>query len=345
MRQSHVSALFNLFGELAKSYGKSARDENRSIVDLKAIGAKKEAIDRGLEPATINRHLSHLGQVIKRMRSGGAPLDDKIEVSVFHLPEITRDRDKRQSLTVEDSKALFALPPFAGCKGWTKGDSFEGGQQIYHRGLYFAPIGLHYTGARREEVWGLEVDDVVLGAAIPYFFIRKNRIRRIKNGQSTRAIPIPPEMIRLNFFDYVAAVRRLGYIELFPDLKSPTSSSPLGDRLYREIIDGIEKAVPQDGKRTKVIHSIRTAFGANVKRQKVDVETRADLMGHGGDCVTDEVYADPTELEIKLEVMAKIPNVTSDLVPHPIRLVPWIAQKLPCPFSQPSRQKNRKVKV
>jgi hypothetical protein len=111
----------------------------------------------------------------------------------------------------------------------------------------------------------------------------------------------------------------LGYIELFPDLKSPTSSSPLGDRLYREIIDGIEKAVPQDGKRTKVIHSIRTAFGANLKRQKVDVETRADLMGHGGDCVTDEVYADPTELEIKLEVMAKIPNVTSDLVPHPIR--------------------------
>jgi hypothetical protein len=80
------------------------------------------------------------------------------------------------------------------------------------------------------------VDDVIFdNGEIPYLHIAKNEGRRIKNAQSQRNIPLHPEVIRLNFLTYVKAIKALGYKLLFPDLFSPTSSSPLGDRFYKHV--------------------------------------------------------------------------------------------------------------
>jgi hypothetical protein len=79
------------------------------------------------------------------------------------------------------------------------------------------------------------VDDVIVdNGDIPYLHIAKNERRRIKNAQSQRNIPLHPEVIRLNFLAYVKEIKALGYKLLFPDLFSPTSSSPLGDRFYKQ---------------------------------------------------------------------------------------------------------------
>ena len=52
-----------------------------------------------------------------------------------------------------------------------------------------------------------------------------------------RLVTFVPEVVRLGFFDYVGEIRALRYKLLFPDLKSPTSSSPMGDRLSRARVD------------------------------------------------------------------------------------------------------------
>jgi hypothetical protein len=77
-------------------------------------------------------------------------------------------------------------------------------------------------------------DDVIEdNGAYPYLHIAKNKFRRIKNGQSKRNIVIHPELIRLGFLRYVALIRSLGYELVFPDLFSPTTKSPLGNRYYK----------------------------------------------------------------------------------------------------------------
>jgi hypothetical protein len=213
-----------------------------------------------------------------------------------------------------------------------------------HRLLFM----LHYTGARREEICGLSVHDVACVDAVidgkterlHYITIRTSDIRRIKNLYSERSVVLHPELIRLGFLDYVAAVRALGYEMVFPDLKSPTSSSPLGDRLYDELIDGLRQAIPDAIARKKVIHSMRKSFGNTLKQEGIHSEIRGDIMGHSGATPSEEIYCDAIALAKMLPSIMKIPIVTAHLQPHPIRLLPWVQDKLPPPFSRNRREAN-----
>ncbi|WP_198022753.1 hypothetical protein [Methylosinus sp. LW3] len=171
-----------------------------------------------------------------------------------------------------------------------------------------------------------------------YITIRTSEVRRIKNLYSERSVVLHPELICLGFLDYVAAVRALGYEMVFPDLKSPTSSSPLGDRLYDELIDGLHQAIPDAKERKKVIHSMRKSFGNRLKQEGIHSEIRGDIMGHSGATPSEEIYCDAIALAKMLPSIMKIPIVTAHLQPHPIRLLPWVEEKLPPPFSRKRRE-------
>ena len=99
-------------------------------------------------------------------------------------------------------------------------------------------------------------------------------------------------------------------------------------------------AIPEEGRRKKVIHSLRTTWGAKLKKAKVSSEERADTLGHSVNNVTEEVYADDTELADQLANMMKLPNVTAHLLPAKINLLPWVRKKETAPFSQPNRSRK-----
>ena len=182
------------------------------------------------------------------------------------------------------------------------------------------------------------VDDVIVdNGDIPYLHIAKNQRRRIKNAQSQRNIPLHPELIRLNFLEYLKAIKALGYKLLFPDLFSPTSRSPLGDRFYKEFKPILVAAgVTEEGLGS---HAVRHLFGAQLKKKLVADESRADLLGHGGDTETTERYCEPHEIGTLLKFVMELPVVTADLVPGETNLIPWVAEMKVAPFSQPSRSK------
>ena len=113
---------------------------------------------------------------------------------------------------------------------------------LYHRALYFATILLYYTGARREEICGLMVDDVQ--SPDSWWAIKGDACRALHPRERSAppqerpvdaACRAVPEVVRLGFLDYVREICALGYKLVFPDLKSPTSRSPMGDRLYDEL--------------------------------------------------------------------------------------------------------------
>jgi len=351
LRQAHVGKFVDLlFFEIYKHYGKSVRDEHLTIAQLREKGReldknKKEGekSKRGLSSGTVNRHLTFLGQIFDYASARGLENLDKIDLSKLRTKsnQKKRGRDERPKLPIESALAIYCTPPFNNCAGWDDlgKPGLPGARQIFHCALYFVPILIYYTGCRREELCGLMVDDVIVdNGDIPYLHIAKNERRRIKNAQSQRNVPLHPEVIRLNFLDYVKAIKALGYKLLFPDLYSPSSRSPLGDRFYKEFKPILVAAgVTEEGLGS---HAVRHLFGAQLKKKLVADEGRADLLGHGGDTETTERYCEPHEIATLLKFVKELPVVTADLVPGEINLIPWVAEKQVAPFSQPSRSKR-----
>jgi integrase len=184
------------------------------------------------------------------------------------------------------------------------------------------------------------IEDVVdNNGPYPYLHIAKNKYRRIKNAQSKRNIVLHPEIIRLGFLQYLALIRSLGYDLVFPDLFSPTTKSPLGNRYYKLFKPVLITAgITEEGLGS---HALRHAFGAILKKRKVGEELRADLLGHRGKTETSERYCEATEIADMYELVCKMPTVTGHLIAHPINLPAWVTDKRTQPFSHPGRAKNK----
>ncbi len=347
VRQHHLAAFIHFLEfEIYKHYGKSERDRTRAIAQLRKLASDKPKALQGLDGGTLNRHIGKLDQLFASARGRGIRIDPELSTIALRSRKTGnasgRARDERAKMLPAVMKAAFHAAPYLGCADWDR--PYDQGSSVFHRALYWVPMLLNYTGARREEICGLGVDDVLTYGSIPVIHIGPNEFRRIKNPQSDRLIPLHPELLRLGFLEYVAAIRALGYRRLFPDLYSPTSQSPAGDRFYDEFMPVLAWACKTEGLDSKfVLHSIRHGFNSRLKDARATVEERADLMGHGGDSETSERYADPIELERALEVIKKLPDVTAHLQPQPIQLLPWVVNHETAPFSR--SRANRKTDV
>lgn len=346
LRQEHVGKFVDfLRSDIYKHYGKSVRDEQLTIEQLREKGGSVEKAKRGIGGDTLNRHLTFLGQIFDHaIARGSKSLEgiDLVKLRAKSRNKNKRARDERRKLPIDSAKAIFQTAPFINCAGWDELGTWgkQGARQVFHCALYFVPILIYYTGARREELCGAMVDDVIFDrvGCKPYVHIAANEQRRIKNPQSKRNSPIHPELIRLGFLDYVRKIRALGYKLLFPDLYSPSSRSPLGNRFYKlfkPILTAAE--ITEEGLGA---HAVRHLFGAQLKKKLLSKEDRADLLGHGGDSETSERYCEPHELDTLFEFIMKLDMVTGHLEPQAINLIPWIENMEVAPFSQPSRAKR-----
>jgi integrase len=345
LRQEHLAAFVRFLKfDVYTFYGRSENDASRSIAELRDVAAKKSKQFRGVGGVTMNRHLTALGQLLTHARAQGVPIDRDLQVRDLRTTtKKVRARNQRPKLPIEVAERIFHAAPFTGCAGWDQ--PLEPGDQIFHRALYFVALLLHYAGARREEICGLEIVDVI-ERPIPHIYIRTNSTRRIKNPQSERLIALHPEILRLGFLDYLNTLRALGYKIAFPDLFSPTTKSPLGDRFYDEFKPVISLACKEAGvDDALVIHSMRHGFNSALKAKHVREEERADLMGHRGGSETTERYADPIVLRRSLQLVKRLPIVSVHLRPTPIKLLPWVERKETAPFSRPRTPKDNGLRL
>lgn len=343
VNKAHVAAFVDFLNlDIYVNYGKSSVDEGRSIGELRAVALTHDKSKRGITGDTLNRHLGNLGQVFNFAAARGATALAGIDLAKLRAKgKKGRARNARAKLPLEKAAAIFHAPVFNNCAAWDALDKpgLDGQSLVFHCALYFVPMLIFYTGCRREELCGLMVDDVVIdNGDIPYLHIAKNEQRRIKNAQSQRNIPLHPDVLRLNFLAYVEAIKALGYRLLFPDLFSPSTSSPMGDRFYKDFKPVLEAAgVTEKGLGA---HAVRHLFGAQLKKKLVAKEGRSDLLGHGGDGETDERYCEPHEIATLLQFVMMLPEVTAHLQPDAVRLLPWVIKKEVAPFSQPTRAKR-----
>lgn len=193
----------------------------------------------------------------------------------------------------------------------------KAGSEIIHDALFFILLLVWYTGARREEICKLKLDDIfeneVLG--IPYLFIRPTDTGRIKCKSSKRKILLHSELIRLGLLRYIEAMKNAGETLLFPEMyPSGNTKRKIGDVFYKISWIYLRPFVP-DLKRGQAMHAARHTASDALKQAGIDLEARNDVLGHSQKALGEgaSTYSEPDALQKMRNMVEEIPNVTGHL--------------------------------
>ncbi len=320
----HVTDLDAWFDRLPKSIGKSPKDREPEttfeMIEERVIERLEDEDDDfdhgqiGLSINTSNKHWQNFKRMHAHLRSV-VPSVLEVNVDKFITPETKDEREARDAYTKEQGEAIFSLPPWTGCAGL--GDRLKVGTEIIHDALFFILLLVWYTGARREEICKLKLDDIFDSEAhgIPYLFIRLTDTGRIKCRSSKRKIPVHEELLRLGFLKYVAALRGAGETLLFPEMyPSGVTKRKIGDVFYKIWWIYIRPFVPNllPG---QAMHAARHTVSDALKQAGIDLEKRNDVLGHSQKPLGEgaSTYSEPVALKKMKKMVNKIPNVTRHL--------------------------------
>ena len=205
LAQDQIPKYKTLLLTLPKQYGKGENDKNLPLSDWLKRAKKLPAKEVGRVGATLNRHMGQLDDVLSYIRANGYTIRDYSGVTELRANSAGRPREARNFLDPEDYTAFFRLPPWTGCE--SPGKSHRRRIDRYPRCVVRSDFGAE-DAARREEICGLDVDDVLEEDGIPYIFIRNNEHRRIENPQSTQAHPLVARPAQLAFLSILQRSRR-----------------------------------------------------------------------------------------------------------------------------------------
>lgn len=329
MRQSHISDFKVTLSEMPKNYGKSPRDHVIPLVDILARAKDMPPEQVGLSQGTLNRHMTQMGNIADICKHAGFPFGNFEGVSGLRSKKKGSGRDERARFSTEELRLLFNLPIWNGCDG--EANRLSPGELTLHDASYWVPMLALYHGPRREEYCGLLVSEVETDAEIPAIRIEPNSVRGLKNADSKRRVPIHPELIRLGFLEYVAALKDIGHVLLFPELRAAAPSTPMGDVFDEAWQDMRVAAIPSAKEDGKVLHSLRHWCNNEMKQSGVAAEIRKDILGHTNDDTNEGRYSDPARLRVMAKALAQLPQPTAHLSRFPIRLIERVEKHLAPP--------------
>lgn len=305
--QAHLKYYKSILQRLPKSYGKSAKDAERSVEDLLARAADMPEDKVGLSPRTINGHLDRFSLIFRVARSESLKISDDIQLSLLRVPETKRNRDKREAFAFPELQLLFQHPIWTGCSNRKR--RHIPGNIVLKDGLYWGPLMAGYSGARREEILALEPEDFTIVDGIPCYHIRENAHRGVKTLSSERLVPIHSHLLDLGFLRYVEDMRKRGAAAIFPELIPENESQSFGDKLHYNWSKAVGLQL-EGNPRKLCFHSLRHYVIAYLKQlPEISDKQRRDLVGHSGQDVHDESYDEATPLPVLQGVVERLPRV------------------------------------
>lgn len=303
------------------NYDKSAANRNVPVATLLEMAEGLPDSEVGLEPKTINRHITFLNGLIRHAKSWGIALDPTIDTSLLRMSIDSKEMDERVRFSDADLRTLFSASTWCP-SGTVATDTIQDA-------TYWVPLLGYYTGARREELCGLSFSEIQFAANAGWLDLRPTRFRALKNAHSARQIPLHPEILRLGFRAYCDRIASLGYETVFPDLAPTSGNVPFGEQFYDQFKKILCKELPQHQAENKSFHSFRHGFNIQLRRKKVFLELREELMGHKLQSQSASRYVEEFAIEDKMEAIAHIEPVTSHLSTLPLRLGEAVELKVP----------------
>lgn len=231
-------------------------EKGTSAANLKTkISRLKTLINYGHDNGIVKERAADGIRIAKSKMKGRAPFDDQALQQLFNGP-VHQDGYRP---TLGRGEASFWLPLIA-----------------------------LYTGARLEEIAGLQVDDLIElsfeadGAdKTAWFFNFKpdpTRNRRLKNDESERTVPIHPELIRLGLIRYRDVVASSKEPQLFPRLTQHASG--LRAHKWGQWFGKYLRIDCKVTDRRKVFHSFRHTLKDAGRECGVPEELQRAIMGH-----------------------------------------------------------------
>ena len=319
------------FDRLPTTIGKSPADklpettfemiEERAIERISA--GELDADQIGLGSNTTNKHWHNLARIHTHLRTL-VPTVDTISIKKFLTPDDRDQRKARDQLTTEQGRAIFSLPPWTGCAGLKK--RLEAGDEIIHDALYFVLLLVWYTGARREEICKLMVNDIFCDVEVPYIYIGTTLTGRLKTANATRKIPIHSELLRLGFSEFCRSMKDAKEVLLFAEIyPSAGTKRAVGDVFYKIWWIYLKPYIP-NLLRGQAMHSARYTVSDALKDAGVAIEQRNDILGQSQKELGERAsrYSQQTALIKMRDMVELIPTVTDHL---PNFLVPNILPK------------------
>ena len=356
LQQTHVGALMTLMDQLPSRWGRKKEEKAGGIAASLKRAALQPAQEVGVSATTKAKHLTYFATLLEHgpdyvaiPQLNLAPSQKKIAAAL----EQQSEDYSRVPWTGDEIARLLNTPPFTGCAGAKRSDRYLPGTNMYHDSAYWMPLMLIQNGGRSSELGGLALDDIFEDALIPYIWIRVNKFRGLKNGASERKVPIPPELLRLGFRDFVAAVRQAAARNpnikcLFPDLLPKTDKADFASNYMKGFEILRECAFPEGtsalrkirgANKDKDVHCFRHTFVTELYYGGVNEAIIQSLIGHCTDLSdmipelrqrtpnknnTTRGYRGQPALEIVLPAFEKISKFTSHLAPFKIELNPLI---------------------
>lgn len=205
-----VSRFMDTLRRLPTHYGKSPKDKTRTIAEIIA-----EADAKGsprLTDKTAKRHLSALAVFFRyAMDLGHISRTQREELVAEHAFKVQRGaKEQRDSWTAEELRALFSSPVWTGCADAVHRAS--PGPHIIRDAKFWLPLLALFHGARLEELADLYRRDLKMVEGIWTLHIvetlekPEGGVRRLKNKNAARLLPLHPELMRLGFLEYAQGI-------------------------------------------------------------------------------------------------------------------------------------------
>jgi len=326
--------------------GAMSRPFSEALADLptatKSDARSPRTLNRDL--TTMSRFARQLAKVAWKPKLGGAPIMNFNDFTAG-VREDLNDPD-RMPWTEENLRVAFSSPIYTGGGGCMK--RFKRalhGSTVWHDAAYWVPLIMAYTFTAREEACGFECVDFVFDVATPYIIIRANMTRSrdgtnpggLKRSARFRIIPIHPHLLRLGLRAYVEKIAADGHAMAFPELYQDQHTKRGGMRFYasagRYLLAYVDQIEPlsrtRKGKRAD-LHSMRTSGASALEDSDAKQLQVDDIMGHAREGMGPRKYSRAWYLKGGEAILAKrlrlmvdvMPDVTSHLVPAPVRLLP-----------------------
>lgn len=329
IEQYHIGLLRQHFNDIPIDWGRSSRMRVMSAPELRAKGQEmRRAAEAsgtkpkvGLAAATIRKHLGNLQHFLKHLKGHGFEIESwTFEGIRPRKPKAGDIRQQQYKPKPQDIVPIFSSPVYCGSLDHLRGKRRQPGRYVFHDSLYFLPILFTYLGPRRREFAGLHVNDIAKDDDGYVIILRTNSIRRLKTAQSQRLLPLPDELVRLGFIEYVQAIRRLGYEALFPDLFSDKTDNDPGNRFYDTFVPVMQGAL---GEKMwgRAIHALRHGMADTLKQAGVPTEVIDDISGRLSEgSETNTRYTNPAGLPLMRDALKHYPFITSDIEWKPLVL-------------------------
>lgn len=166
---------------------------------------------------TVRKQLAALSAVLNFAVQRLEAMDEEPVSASGILKSLAKAAARQETRTREDKvfsrselKRMFDSPLYRG--GW------EPVKADYGQALYWLPLLMVYTGARREELAQMLVGDVsrCVDSGVWYASLRPDDDKSVKSASSRRRVPLHSDLLELGFVDYVEALPADGRV--FPRL-------------------------------------------------------------------------------------------------------------------------------